>query len=86
MTERRLQARPRPVPSGTVLRQSGASFLSAIMPIDALKRVFPHSAGILLSISGYFVFSFQDATVKWLVAGHPVMQVLFMRSITIMVL
>jgi drug/metabolite transporter (DMT)-like permease len=86
MTERRLQARPRPVPSGTVLRQSGASFLSAIMPIDALKRVFPHSAGILLSISGYFVFSFQDATVKWLVADHPVMQVLFMRSITIVLL
>lgn len=56
------------------------------MPIDALKRIFPNSAGILLSISGYFVFSFQDATVKWLVADHPVMQVLFMRSISIVVL
>jgi drug/metabolite transporter (DMT)-like permease len=56
------------------------------MPIDALKRIFPNSAGILLSISGYFVFAFQDATVKWLVADHPVMQVLFMRSITIVLL
>lgn len=56
------------------------------MPIDALKRIFPNSAGILLSISGYFVFAFQDATVKWLVADHPVMQVLFMRSISIVVL
>jgi len=27
------------------------------------------------------VFAFQDAAVKWLVADHPVMQVLFMRSI-----
>jgi drug/metabolite transporter (DMT)-like permease len=57
-----------------------------MMPIDALKRIFPNSAGILLSIAGYFVFSFQDATVKWLVADHPVMQVLFMRSITIVLL
>jgi drug/metabolite transporter (DMT)-like permease len=56
------------------------------MLIDPLKRLFPNSAGILLSISGYFVFAFQDATVKWLVADHPVMQVLFMRSITIVVL
>jgi drug/metabolite transporter (DMT)-like permease len=56
------------------------------MLIDPLKRLFPNSAGILLSISGYFVFAMQDATVKWLVADHPVMQVLFMRSITIVVL
>jgi drug/metabolite transporter (DMT)-like permease len=54
--------------------------------MDALKRAFPNSAGILLSMSGYFAFSFQDATVKWLVADHPVLQVLFMRSITIMLL
>ena len=54
--------------------------------IDPLKRLFPNSAGILLSISGYFIFAFQDATVKWLVADHPVMQVLFMRSITIVLL
>ncbi len=56
------------------------------MLIDPLKRLFPNSAGIVLSISGYFVFAFQDATVKWLVADHSVMQVLFMRSITIVVL
>jgi len=54
--------------------------------VDPLKRLFPNSAGILLSISGYFIFAFQDATVKWLVADHSVMQVLFMRSITIVIL
>ena len=29
-------------------------------------------AGILLSVAGYFTFSFQDAVVKWLVVDHPV--------------
>jgi drug/metabolite transporter (DMT)-like permease len=49
----------------------------------ALARWVPSTAGILLTIAGYFLFSLQDATVKWLVAGHPVTQILFMRSITI---
>ena len=57
------------------MRAGGAFFLSVTRPIDALKRIFPNSAGILLSISGYFVFSFQDAlTVRYfrfnLMRGH----------------
>lgn len=54
--------------------------------IGSLRQRFPNYAGILLSVAGYFVFAFQDASVKWLVADHPVAQVLFMRSITITLL
>ena len=50
---------------------------------DSLTRWFPNTAGILLTMAGYFLFSLQDATVKWLVAGYPVTQILFMRSVTI---
>jgi drug/metabolite transporter (DMT)-like permease len=53
---------------------------------DFLARWFPNTAGIVLTIAGYFLFSLQDATVKWLVAGYPVTQILFMRSVTIVVL
>ncbi len=56
------------------------------MSLDPLKRLFPNGAGILLSMAGYFLFSLQDALVKWLVAGHPVPQILFMRSVTIVAL
>ena len=41
------------------------------------------SSGILLTSFAYFLFSVQDATVKWLVAGLPVWQILFVRSVTI---
>jgi hypothetical protein len=53
------------------------------MLADCLKHWFPNTAGILISMAGYFLFSLQDATVKWLVADHPVPQILFMRSVTI---
>jgi drug/metabolite transporter (DMT)-like permease len=53
------------------------------MLADRLKHWFPNTAGILISMAGYFLFSLQDATVKWLVADHPVPQILFMRSVTI---
>jgi drug/metabolite transporter (DMT)-like permease len=42
--------------------------------------------GIVLAIAGYFLFSLQDAIVKWLVAGHTVWEILFVRSVTITVL
>ncbi|MDF1631098.1 DMT family transporter [Mycoplana sp. MJR14] len=39
--------------------------------------------GILLTTLSFFLFSLQDASVKWLVATLPVCQVLFIRSVTI---
>ncbi|MBX9454540.1 MAG: DMT family transporter [Rhizobium sp.] len=40
--------------------------------------------GVLSTILAYFLFSLQDASVKWLVVGIPVVQILFVRSITIL--
>ena len=40
-------------------------------------------SGILLTSLAYFLFSVQDASVKWLVAALPVLQILFVRSVTI---
>jgi drug/metabolite transporter (DMT)-like permease len=39
--------------------------------------------GIGLSILGYFLFSLQDATIKWLATGFAAPQILFMRSIVV---
>ncbi|MDR6754935.1 drug/metabolite transporter (DMT)-like permease [Mycoplana sp. BE70] len=44
------------------------------------KRIL---SGILLTSFSYFLFSVQDASVKWLVAALPIWQVLFVRSVTI---
>ncbi len=41
------------------------------------------SSGILLTTFAYFLFSLQDASVKWLVVALPVWQILFIRSVTI---
>ncbi|MDX3978072.1 DMT family transporter [Shinella sp.] len=41
------------------------------------------TSGILLTSFAYFLFSVQDASVKWLVAALPVWQILFVRSVTI---
>ena len=40
--------------------------------------------GIGLAAIGYFVFSLQDATVKWLAVGYPVAQLMFMRAVVIL--
>jgi drug/metabolite transporter (DMT)-like permease len=40
-------------------------------------------SGILLTIFSYFLFTLQDASVKWLVVALPVWQILFVRSVTI---
>ena len=40
-------------------------------------------SGILLTSLAYFLFTVQDASVKWLVAALPVLQILFVRSVTI---
>ena len=44
------------------------------------------SSGILLTSFAYFLFSLQDASVKWLVVALPVWQILFVRSVTIFAL
>jgi drug/metabolite transporter (DMT)-like permease len=40
-------------------------------------------AGIGLAASAYFLFSLQDASIKWLAAGFSAPQILFMRSAAI---
>lgn len=42
--------------------------------------------GVLSTVIAYFLFSVQDASVKWLVADIPVIQILFFRSLTILVI
>jgi len=42
--------------------------------------------GIALACSGYSLFAIQDAVVKWLVADYAAPQILFMRSIMIVVI
>ncbi|MSP87704.1 MAG: DMT family transporter [Alphaproteobacteria bacterium] len=41
-------------------------------------------AGIGLTVLAFFLFSFHDAAIKWLVAGLPVWQILFFRSAVIL--
>ena len=52
-------------------------------PVPMPKTVL---IGVVSTILAYFMFSLQDAAVKWLVVGQPVVQILFMRSITILVI
>ncbi len=56
------------------------------MIADRLAARLPRTAGIVLSVGAYFMFSGQDAVVKWLVADYAIPQLLFMRSITIVAL
>ncbi len=56
------------------------------MIADRLGARSPRMAGILLAIAAYFMFSWQDAAVKWLAVDYAIPQLLFMRSITIMLL
>lgn len=42
--------------------------------------------GIALACAGYSLFAIQDAAVKWMVATYAVPQILFMRSLVIVVL
>ena len=43
-------------------------------------------AGVLSTMAAYFLFTLQDASVKWLVVSVPVIQILFIRSITILLI
>ncbi|HEY2889723.1 MAG TPA: DMT family transporter [Dongiaceae bacterium] len=56
------------------------------MIADRLNARSPRMAGILLATGAYFMFSGQDAAVKWLATDYAIPELLFMRSITIMLL
>jgi drug/metabolite transporter (DMT)-like permease len=55
--------------------------MADIAILDTRERIL---AGILLTGGAYFLFSTQDASIKLLVAGMSVWQVMFFRSITIL--
>ncbi|HTW29606.1 MAG TPA: DMT family transporter [Acetobacteraceae bacterium] len=40
--------------------------------------------GILFTVLAYFLFSLQDATIKWLVVALPPWQILFVRSVVVL--
>lgn len=42
--------------------------------------------GVLATLFAYLMFSLQDASVKWLVVAMPVIQILFVRSMTILLI
>jgi drug/metabolite transporter (DMT)-like permease len=54
----------------------------AVMTLETRERVF---AGILFVSLSYFLFTVHDAVIKLLVVAIPVWQVLFFRSVTILV-
>ena len=56
------------------------------MIADRFAARSPRLMGVLFAIGAYFMFSWQDAAVKWLATSYAVPQLLFMRSITIVVL
>ena len=49
--------------------------------LDTRERIF---AGIFLTSLAYFLFSVQDASIKLLVTGYSVWQILLFRSVTIL--
>jgi len=55
--------------------------MAEVAVLDTREKVL---AGILLAGSAYFLFSVQDASIKLLVAGLSVWQILFFRSATIL--
>lgn len=56
--------------------------MADIAIVDTRERVF---AGILLTGAAYFLFSAQDASIKLLVAGLTVWQIMFFRSVAILI-
>jgi drug/metabolite transporter (DMT)-like permease len=56
------------------------------MIAERLAARSPRMAGILLATGAYFLFSGQDAAVKWLATDYAIPLLLFMRSITIVLL
>ena len=56
--------------------------MADVVVLDSRERVL---AGILFTAAAYFLFSAQDASIKLLVAGMAVWQIMFVRSITVLV-
>ncbi|MDG4883788.1 DMT family transporter [Mesorhizobium sp. WSM4884] len=52
-----------------------------VVVLESRERVL---AGILITAGAYFLFSAQDASIKLLVAGMTVWQIMFFRSITVL--
>ncbi len=55
--------------------------MADIVVLESRERVL---AGILFTAAAYFLFSAQDASIKLLVAGMTVWQIMFFRSITVL--
>ncbi|TGQ11997.1 MULTISPECIES: DMT family transporter [unclassified Mesorhizobium] len=55
--------------------------MAEVVVLDSRERVL---AGILFTAAAYFLFSAQDASIKLLVAGMTVWQIMFVRSITVL--
>jgi drug/metabolite transporter (DMT)-like permease len=53
-----------------------------VVVLDSRERVL---AGILFTAVAYFLFSAQDASIKLLVVGMTVWQIMFFRSVTVLV-
>ena len=56
--------------------------MADVVVFESRERVL---AGILFTAAAYFLFSAQDASIKLLVAGMTVWQIMFVRSITVLV-
>ncbi|RUU63772.1 DMT family transporter [Mesorhizobium sp. M2C.T.Ca.TU.009.01.2.1] len=56
--------------------------MAEVVVLESRERVL---AGILFTAAAYFLFSAQDASIKLLVVGMTVWQIMFVRSITVLV-
>jgi drug/metabolite transporter (DMT)-like permease len=56
--------------------------MADVVVLESREKVL---AGILITAAAYFLFSAQDASIKLLVAGMTVWQIMFFRSITVLV-
>ena len=55
--------------------------MAEVVVLESRERVL---AGILVTAAAYFLFSAQDASIKLLVAGMTVWQIMFVRSLTVL--
>jgi len=55
--------------------------MADVVVLESREKVL---AGILITAAAYFLFSAQDASIKLLVAGMTVWQIMFFRSITVL--
>ncbi|WP_204313438.1 hypothetical protein, partial [Klebsiella michiganensis] len=55
--------------------------MAEVVVLESREKVL---AGILITAAAYFLFSTQDASIKLLVTGMTVWQIMFFRSITVL--